>query len=308
MEKGYVKRLIFWGIIFLITTACAGLGVYFYYSGYGETGKIRQKLLPIVERFNTTNYITELKTNNNIDVHAKVVQNKIVVSYITSSNETKFEFVYSKEGNMEVITNKYNTSDSVSGEIIARGMIDAVFKANNGIGSLFDTYKINDFVNTTLEQGVNVITGNDIQIKININENIMDNLNNYSGSNQDQDQNTNTTDYITTNDLDNILVELESQNRYEISKSTIKVLVINNNDNYQIYIENTENNEDNTYNSLINVILLLNPTVYDTIIINNDRLNENVKTDIYTVITDAKVEVDNTFNKDSSILEIILNK
>lgn len=305
MEKGYVKRLIFWGIIFLITTACAGLGVYFYYSGYGKAGEIRQKLLPIVERFNTTSYIVELKTKNNIDVHAKVVQNKIVVSYITSSNETKFNFTYSKEGNMEVITNKYNTSDSVSGEIIARGMIDAVYRANNGSGSIFDKYKINDFVDTTLEQGVNVITGNDIQIKININENIIDNL---EGNPNQEENPEGVVSYITTDDLSNMTSDLESQNRYEISKSSIKVLVISDDNNYQIYLENTDNNEDNTYNSLISIIQLLNPDIYNTILTNGDRLNEDKEADDYKVVTNATVEVDNTFNEGSSILEIIINK
>ena len=305
MEKGYVKRLIFWGIVFLITTACAGLGIYFYYSGYGEAGKIRQKLLPIVERFNTINYITELKTNNNIDVHAKVVQDKIVVSYITSSNETKFEFTYSKERNMEVITNKYNTSDSVSGEIIARGMIDAVYKTNNGIGSIFDNYKINDFVNTTIEQGVNVITGNDIQIKININENIIDNLQ----GNPNQEENPEVViNYITTDDLSNMINDLESQNRYEVNKSSINVLIISDNNNYQIYLENAENNEDTTYNSLISIIQLLSPDIYNTILTNGDRLNEDKETDGYRVVTNATVEVDNTFNEGNSILEVILNK
>ena len=97
MEKGYVKRLIFWGVIWLIIVACAGLGIYMYFNGHGEMGKIRKKLVPIADQFNNLSYIVDLKQNSNIDVVAKVTQDKIVVSYITDRTESTFDFVYSKE-------------------------------------------------------------------------------------------------------------------------------------------------------------------------------------------------------------------
>ncbi len=303
MEKGYLKRLIFWGVIWILVVAAAASGMYMYYNGYGESGKIRQKLLPIVNQFNNLDYILQLKNNNNIEVKAKIDQNKIVITYTTVGSESKFDFTYSKENDMEILTNKYNTSDSVSGEIISRGMIDAVYIVNAGEGSLFDTYQINDFTKTTIEQGVNIKTGNDIEIQINLNTNILENLQNVDINDNDL------TDYILENDLINMTEDLTTKNRYDISKKAIKIIVINGAENYQIYAENTDSEiNDNLYFSVMNIIKLLNNDVYKTIETNEDKLIANNKTSTYEVVINAEVDIENTFNEDSSILEVIINK
>ncbi len=302
MEKGYVKRLIFWGVVWLIIVACAGVGIYMYFDGHGEMGKIRQKLVPIADRFNGLSYIVNLKQNNNTNVTAKVKQDKIVITYITDRSKLSFDFVYSKEGNYEVLTNKYNTSDSYAGELISRGMIDAVYLVNSGTGSVFDTYERGDFTETTVAQGVNIINGNDIQTKININANIVDNM-----KNSDQPQTS--TNYINEDDLTTMLDEIDMNNRYEIAKNDIKILVINTDETYEIYAENSgaEVNDD-FYNSIINIVRILSEPAYNSIIKNEERFNKYNKTDIYEVTVNAEVNVENTFNEDSAILKLVIKK
>ena len=184
---------------------------------------------------------------------------------------------------MEVLINDYNTSDSMSGEIIARGMMDAIYHVNEGEGSIFTKYELNDFTKTTLRQGANIITsGSDIQVRLNINENIINNIENI-------DINETQVNYITTNELNDLLTSLK--------------------DKYEIYAENTSTEvNDDLYNSVINVIKLLNNDTYELITTNNDELNKDVKNDDYEVIINAKIEEENEFNENSSLLEVIINK
>ncbi len=303
MKKEYVRRLIFWGIVWLIVLGCAIGGVYLYYNGYGESGKIRQKLIPIVNEFNSLDDIADLRQKNNIIVQAEIVSNKIVINWITSSSQSEFDFTYSKEDDMEVLINDYNTSDSMSGEIIARGMMDAIYHVNEGEGSIFTKYELNDFNKTTLRQGANIISsGSDIQVRLNINENIINNIENI-------DINETQVTYITTNELNNLLTSLNETNRFDINKETIRLLVLSKEDKYEIYAENTSTEVNNDlYNSVINVIELLNNDTYNLITTNNDELNKDVKNDDYEVIINAKVEEENEFNENSSLLEVIINK
>ena len=115
--------------------------------------------------------------------------------------------------------------------------------------------------------------------------------------------------YITTNELNNLLTSLNETNRFDINKETIRLLVLSKEDKYEIYAENTSTEVNNDlYNSVINVIELLNNDTYNLITTNNDELNKDVKNDDYEVIINAKVEEENEFNENSSLLEVIINK
>ena len=251
MKKGNKTRLIFWGIIWIVVLALAGFGYYSYLNGHGIKGEVRHNLKPIVEKFNSLKGLETYK-NAGIDISAEIKDTQIIVSYKTSGATASFTFDYQNIASEKVLYMKYSTADEATANLIIKSMIESVSIVNGHTeGEVFNTYKLEDFFNTTILEGVqikSVTNGNEIYIDIN--KSIIDGLKN-SNNNQ---ENTDTT--ITEEDLTPLKNELTIQKESLIQKDTITLYVTENDKEYTIYIVDT-NQKNNNYTSVSNVIKTL---------------------------------------------------
>lgn len=206
MKKGNKTRLIFWGIIWIVVLALAGFGYYSYLNGHGIKGEVRHNLKPIVEKFNNLKGLETYK-NAGIDISAEIKDTQIIVNYKTSGATASFTFDYQNIASEKVLYMKYSTADEATANLIIKSMIESVSIVNGHTeGEVFNTYKLEDFLNTTILEGVqikSVTNGNEIYIDIN--KSIIDGLKN-SNNNQ---ENTDTT--ITEEDLTSLKNELTIQ-------------------------------------------------------------------------------------------------
>lgn len=303
MKKGNKTRLIFWGIIWIIVLALAGFGYYSFLNGHGIKGEVRYNLKPIVEKFNSLKGLETYK-NAGIDISASIKDTQIIVNYKTSGATASFTFDYQNIASEKVLYMKYSTADEATANLIIKSMIESVSIVNgHKEGEVFDKYKLEDFFNTTILEGVqikSVTNGNEIYIDIN--KSIIDGLKN-SNNNQ---ENTNTT--ITEEDLTSLKNELTIQKESLIQKDTVTLYVTENDKEYTIYIVDT-NQKNNNYASVSNVIKTLtneetllnfNTNIRD---LNSNQQFENIKVTINKDVT----SIEKLTVKDN-VTEIIITK
>ena len=117
-------RIILWGLIMIIFSFSAYVGINKYEEGYGKKGQARLKLIPIAKEFNRQDAIIRYG-----DLTADTKGSKIVVTYSPKKGDKKkFTYEYSKEGTHEIISNSYEIEDGYLPELIATGMMDAIYK------------------------------------------------------------------------------------------------------------------------------------------------------------------------------------
>lgn len=303
MKKGNKTRLIFWGIIWIVVLALAGFGYYSYLNGHGIKGEVRHNLKPIVEKFNNLKGLETYK-NAGIDISAEIKDTQIIVNYKTSGATASFTFDYQNIASEKVLYMKYSTADEATANLIIKSMIESVSIVNGHTeGEVFNTYKLEDFLNTTILEGVQIkCVTNGNEIYIDINKSIIDGLKN-SNNNQ---ENTDTT--ITEEDLTSLKNELAIQKESLIQKDTITLYVTENDKEYTIYIVDT-NQKNNNYTSVSNVIktltneetlLKFNTNIRD---LNSNQQFENIKVTINKDVT----SVEKLTVKDN-VTEIIITK
>ena len=157
------KKAFIWFILCVVLFAMGKVGKNLYYNGHGTIGSIRYNLLPISEEF--------MKVDNIIrqgNITAEYEEDKIVVKV---SNK-EYIYKYLKENNNEYRVNTYNMDDN-TGEIIAKGMIDAVYRYHGGNKTLFTKYNIFNFISTKPEDCASLTVTDKYDIKININSDIV---------------------------------------------------------------------------------------------------------------------------------------
>ena len=292
-------RIIFWGIVLLFCVGLAIYGIKKYEEGYGKTGKARLKLIPIANEFNKQDAIIRYG-----DITAVTKGKKIVVTYTPEkADKKKIIYEYSKVGNREIISTKYSTEDVYLNELVAGGMIDAIYKLHGGTESVLSTYKYSAFNSTTIENGVSITTsGKDTIVKMDINANVIELCNGL-------DLEKAITGYITQGDLSNMLNYIEEHKSFRVHKRNITVYIIDNGSTYDVFAENLDlNSDDDLYNSLVNVIKLLNDQSLNQIRSNGDRLDKNNKDSMYEVRLNATFTEIDVFNSDSNLIRIILPK
>lgn len=293
MKKGNKTRLIFWGIIWIVVLALAGFGYYSYLNGHGIKGEVRHNLKPIVEKFNNLKGLETYK-NAGIDINAEIKDTQIIVSYKTSGATASFTFDYQNIATEKVLYMKYSTADEATANLIIKSMIESVSIVNgHQEGEVFNKYKLEDFFNTTILEGVqikSVTNGNEVYIDIN--KSVIDGLKN-SNNNQ---ENTSTT--ITEEDLVSLKNELTAQKESLIQKDTVTLYVTENDKEYAIYIVDT-NEKNNNYTSISNVIKTL--TNEETLL----KFNTNIK-DLNSNQQFENIKV--TINKDVTSIEKLMVK
>lgn len=303
MKKGNKTRLIFWGIIWIVVLNLAGFGYYSYLNGHGIKGEVRHNLKPIVEKFNNLKGLEAYKKAG-IDISAEIKETQIVVNYKTSGATASFTFDYQNIASEKVLYMKYSTADEATANLIIKSMIESVSIVNGHTeGEVFNRYKLEDFFNTTILEGVqikSVTNGNEIYIDIN--KSIIDGIKNNENNTE------NTIVSINEEDLNTLKNDLTTQKESLIQKDTITLYVTENTKEYTIYIVDTNQNNNN-YISVSNVIKIL--TNEETLIkfntnikdLNSNQQFENIKITINKDVTSIeKLTVKN------NVTEIVITK
>ncbi len=248
MKKGNKTRLIFWGIIWIIVLTLSGIGYYGYLSGHGVKGEVRHNLKPIVEKFNSLKGLESYKSAG-INISAEIKDTQIIVTYKTTGATATFTFDYQTISTEKVLYMKYSSADEATANLMIKSMIEAVSMVNgHNEGEVFDTYKIEDFYNTTILDGVqikSVTNGNEVYIDIN--KSIVDGM-------KDKNNNTPATSEITSEDLKTLKTELTATKEFLKEKATTTLYVIDNTTSYIIFITDTNVAENKNYETITNVI------------------------------------------------------
>ena len=303
MKKGNKTRLLFWGIIWIVVLGLAGFGYYSYLNGHGIKGEARHNLKPIVEKFNNLKGLEAYKKAG-IDISAEIKETQIVVNYKTSGATASFTFDYQNIASEKVLYMKYSTADEATANVIIKSMIESVSIVNGHTeGEVFNTYKLEDFFNTTILEGVqikSVTNGNEIYIDIN--KSIIDGIKNNENNTE------NTIVSINEEDLNTLKNDLTTQKESLIQKDTVTLYVTENTKEYTIYIVDTNQNNNN-YISVSNIIKIL--TNEETLIkfntnikdLNSNQQFENIKITINKDVTSIeKLTVKN------NVTEIVITK
>ena len=303
MKKGNKTRLLFWGIIWIVVLGLAGFGYYSYLNGHGIKGEVRHNLKPIVEKFNNLKGLETYKKAG-IDISAEIKETQIVVNYKTSGATASFTFDYQNIASEKVLYMKYSTADEATANLIIKSMIESVSIVNGHTeGEVFNKYKLEDFFNTTIIEGVqikSVTNGNEIYIDIN--KSIIDGIKNNENNTE------NTIVSINEEDLNTLKNDLTTQKEALIQKDTVTLYVTENTKEYTIYIVDTNQNNNN-YISVSNVIKIL--TNEETLIkfntnikdLNSNQQFENIKITINKDVTSIeKLTVKN------NVTEIVITK
>jgi len=168
------KRLMIWGVIFLIFLAIGGGGFALSYVGYGNTGKVRTEVSNYIDKFNKLDQVRTINKDNNKLIKASLSDTGITVDYKNNAIKSKVYFTYKEENGLKYLDVVYNSND-LSQEEVIKLMIDAVGVENGNIeGSIFKSFDYSDFYATQLAQGVHLTkVNNSIDAKINLKANIL---------------------------------------------------------------------------------------------------------------------------------------
>lgn len=303
MKKGNKTRLIFWGIIWVVVLGLSGFGYYSYLNGHGIKGEVRHNLKPIVEKFNSLKGL-ETYRNAGIEVNAEIKDTQIIVNYKTSGATASFTFDYQNISTEKVLYMKYSTADEATANLIIKSMIESVSIVNgHNEGEVFDNYKLEDFYNTTIMEGVqikSVTNGNEIYIDIN--KSIVDGIKNNNTNND------NKTSTITEEDLTSLKNELTFQKDSLIQKETITLYVTESDQEYTIYIVDT-NTTNNNYNSVLTVIkTITNEETLQKFTTNIKDLNSNQEFENIKVTINSNVSSIDKLTIKDNVTEIKITK
>lgn len=171
------KRIIAWGIVFILFLVLTLGGVAGYFMGYGESGRLRAAVTPIVKQFNNLDVIKNQESQKKY-MKAKASSTGISIKYSDQSHTNVYEFEYKENGAIGYLEGKYDVSNRQEAETVVKSLVDAVSILNkNRPNEVFSRYAYEDFYNTTLADGVR-ISGekNTVNVLINTKTNVILNL------------------------------------------------------------------------------------------------------------------------------------
>lgn len=275
MTKEEKRNGIIWGILCLLSFILFAVGLSMRYNGYGKSGEIRKKLIPIAEQFNK---LEEIKFSSFTKIHAEYKNKKIVVSYENKYVDTEFIFKYIEDENIALLTIDYNDEISTDAEIVVKNMVDAISMINgNYEGEVFSKYKYENFYNTTVKEGFSlkkenrIITAN-LAIDTDLLNNIKDMF--FEGTN---------ISYISYDDLKDLKNKLETEKEFSLTKENINIYVVEKDEEYIIYcsdksdIENENNDTKNIYESVMSAVNILDQNAFSDMIKTNFNITKEIK-------------------------------
>jgi len=283
MKDANSKRIVFWGIMFLITLVCAILGYMNYTKGYGEKGASRVLLVPISEKFNS------LYPN----MTSKVTLDGIT---ITTGDKTKYKFISENYNSIATIVLTYSKGDSKAEECVKAILETISVIQGNTHGLLTSKYDYSKFNSTSIMQGVTIgINSEDtskMEARINLSANLYKTL-------------------LVTNNLENEAIDtlfdtLTTNGKVEYNENSVLMYIETSEKTYDIYTISEINNETN--NLLLDITNKLNNEAYRKMLSNNENFKE-VKTDeTYKIELNATISNTNIFEGEGSITKISINK
>ncbi len=302
MKKGNKTRLLFWGIVWIIVLALAGGGYYSYLSGHGVKGEVRHNLKPIVEKFNNLKGLESYKSAG-INITAEIKGTQIIVTYKTTGATATFTFDYQTIATEKVLYMKYSSADEATANLIIKSMIESVSMVNgHDEGEVFNTYKLEDFYNTSILDGVQIKSvTNSNEVYIGINKSVIDGMKN-------KNNNTNLTE-ITAEDLATLKTDLGATNEFYKEKDSTTLYILNTQTSYNIYISDTNAKSNKIYESITNVIKELTDEVtLQKFTTNITDLNSNKQFENITVTINKDVSTIEKLNGKTNVIEIVITK
>ena len=302
MKKGNKTRLLFWGIVWIIVLALAGGGYYSYLSGHGVKGEVRHNLKPIVEKFNNLKGLESYKSAG-INITAEIKGTQIIVTYKTTGATATFTFDYQTIATEKVLYMKYSSADEATANLIIKSMIESVSMVNgHDEGEVFNTYKLEDFYNTSILDGVQIKSvTNSNEVYIGINKSVIDGMKN-------KNNNTNLTE-ITAEDLATLKTDLGATNEFYKEKDSTTLYILNTQTSYNIYISDTNTKSNKIYESITNVIKeLTNEVTLQKFTTNITDLNSNKQFENITVTINKDVSTIEKLNGKTNVIEIVITK
>ncbi len=302
MKKGNKTRLLFWGIVWIIVLALAGGGYYSYLSGHGVKGEVRHNLKPIVEKFNNLKGLESYKSAG-INITAEIKGTQIIVTYKTTGATATFTFDYQTIATEKVLYMKYSSADEATANLIIKSMIESVSMVNgHDEGEVFNTYKLEDFYNTSILDGVQIKSvTNSNEVYIGINKSVIDGMKN-------KNNNTNLTE-ITAEDLAALKTDLGATNEFYKEKDSTTLYILNTQTSYNIYISDTNAKSNKIYESITNVIKELTDEVtLQKFTTNITDLNSNKQFENITVTINKDVSTIEKLNGKTNVIEIVITK
>lgn len=302
MKKGNKTRLLFWGIVWIIVLALAGGGYYSYLSGHGVKGEVRHNLKPIVEKFNNLKGLESYKSAG-INITAEIKGTQIIVTYKTTGATATFTFDYQTIATEKVLYMKYSSADEATANLIIKSMIESVSMVNgHDEGEVFNTYKLEDFYNTSILDGVQIKSvTNSNEVYIGINKSVIDGMKN-------KNNNTNLTE-ITAEDLATLKTDLGATNEFYKEKDSTTIYILNTQTSYNIYISDTNAKSNKIYESITNVIKeLTNEVTLQKFTTNITDLNSNKQFENITVTINKDVSTIEKLNGKTNVIEIVITK
>ena len=285
------KRIIVWGIICFIFIILSITGIVSHNKGYGKYGDTQTKLEPIATAFNSLHEVIVLT-----DMHAEAKANKIVVTYINAEDKKeKYEYTYYNENGIEYIANTYETQ---TGELVAKQMVNAVYRKNGGTDSIYKLYDYTSFGQAKLSDGINL---SNKTITININTNLAVSLKGKIKS-LDDDK------YIKETDLSNLKNELEVSQTVTKEVDDIKMYIITKETTIDIYVSYTDKNKERSLKSLANALKVLDPTIYAKVKITNEIPEFKEDSLDYTFTEKADILSITYYSFDETVFKLELKK
>lgn len=302
MKKGNKARLIFWGIVWIVVLALTGVGYYSYLSGHGVKGEVRHNLKPIVEKFNGLKGLESYKSAG-INITAEIKGTQIIVTYKTTGATATFTFDYQTIATEKVLYMKYSSADEATANLIIKSMIESVSMVNgHDEGEVFNTYKLEDFYNTSILDGVQIKSvTNSNEVYIDINKSVIDGMKN-------KNNNTNLTE-ITADDLETLKADLRATNKFYKEKDSTTLYILNTQASYNIYITDTNAKSNKIYESITNVIKeLTDEATLQKFTTNITDLNSNKQFENITVTINKDVSTIEKLAGKTNVTEIVISK
>lgn len=283
MKNEGKTRIIFWSIIFGICFLASAIGMYKYYDGSGEKGKLRQDLMPYADIFNNLNKVKSQINADKIIMTAGVNGNHFVINYKSNTSDIDFLFTYKDENGIRTLTTSYDNNVIEKGDAVIQLLIDAIsVKNGNAEQQIYASYSFYDLQNISLDKGIGFNkTSNSTEVVLDIDKNVLTLLNGHKVEDVVQK-------YITLADLDGLESSLELNNAFNLEKNNTIVHILKTNNIYEIYISNDINGEY-IYDSLCNIIDAIDSSMFTLIKESDIKFDTDIFVDNkYEIITNSE--------------------
>ena len=287
------KRILFWGVLFIITLSMSISGIVLSGSGHGKIGSKRIELIPIAKKFNELDAVIK-----HGDLIATVKSDKLVVT----ETEKDYVYTYTLEtmGTTKYLASTYDGKSKKTGDFVAFQLVDAIYKLNLGEDDLGKYYNLESFTESTVELGAQYkADGKKGTIFINIKGNIVNKMAGKIATIQEKS-------IITPNDLSEMFSQLEEKQAFVIEKGDTTIYIKDLKTTYDIYASFTDTLV--VTRSLANVVGLLKPEVYDSLFDDNENIVFQYNSPAYKYYTNVTINETGIFKKPSGLYRIRLYK